>query len=121
MNQISRTKSTLIAIGILPICALGIYSVADQENSRLHTGNSQSDSQKDEGDSNPQPVATVTRYAPAPTPTDVPQGHRTTAPGVDAPAPAHTTYVQGPGPVKTVIIQAPEPTGGDTETATPTG
>lgn len=66
MNRFRRIKATVIAIGFLAIPAIGIYLVPEQNSAGLNTRVSQSDSPRTEGDTNPQPIATVTRYAQAP-------------------------------------------------------
>jgi hypothetical protein len=95
MNRFRRVKAALIAIGFLAIPAIGISVIPEQHSAGLNTGVSQSDSPRTEGDSNPQPVATVTRYA-------------------EAPAKADTT-----GTCKVSIVVGPSPAVTPTSTATP--
>jgi hypothetical protein len=124
MTGIHRAKVALIAIGILAVPAIGIAMIPEQSSAGLHTGNPRSDSSRAEGDSNPQPVATVTRYASAPTST-----HSATPRIVEVPGPTVTHYTPGPTvteyvrvarPAKTKYVRTPGPTVTVTETPSPT-
>lgn len=124
MTRIHRAKVALTAIGILAVLALGIALISKQNSAGLHTGNSQSDSSRTEGDSNPQPVSTVTRYAPAPTTTRSvsPRIVEVTGPTVThyVPGPTRTKYVRVTLPAKTKYVETPGPTVTVTEAPSPT-
>jgi hypothetical protein len=95
MNRFRRVKAALIAIGFLAVPAIGISVIPEQNSTGLNTGVSKSDSPRTEGDSNPWPAATVTRYPAEPTP-------------------AKTT-----GTCKVDIVVGPSPAVTPTSTATP--
>lgn len=124
MSRIHRIKVALIAIGILAVLAIGIALIPEQNSGGLHTGNSLSDSSGIEGDSSPQPVTTVTRYAPAPTraPSASPRIVEVPGPTVThyVPGPTVTKYVRRARPAKTKYVETPGPTVTVTETPSPT-
>jgi hypothetical protein len=124
MNRFRRVKAALITIGILAIPAIGISVIPEQHSTGLNTGVSRSDSSGTEGDSNPQPVATVTRYAETP-------AQRNTgtckvslvigpSPAVPAPTSSATPYAPVYGLTHTHSVQVKIPCPVKTETETPT-
>lgn len=124
MNRIRRIKATLIAIGFLAIPAIGISVIPDQNSSGLNTGVSQSDSPRTEGDSNPQPVATVTRYAEAPAKPNSGTCKVSLvigpSPAVPAPTSSATPYAPVAGLAHTHSVQVKIPCPVKTVTETPT-
>jgi hypothetical protein len=124
MTRIHRVKVALIAIGILAVLAIGIALIPKQNSTGLHTGNPQSGPSVTEGDSSPQPVTTVTRYAPAPTksPSASPRIVEVPGPAVThyVPGPTVTKYVSRARPAKTKYVETPGPTVTVTESPIPT-
>jgi hypothetical protein len=106
MNISSSLKATAVTIGLLAVSAAGISAVPNQNSSGLHTGISS----RTEGDSNPWPMPTLTRYMPGPTATVTERPKRKPAPTVTryVPGPTHTAYV--PGPTRTRTVRTPGPT-----------
>lgn len=124
MNRNLSLKSALLVIGILAVPVAGISAIPNQTSPRLNTGISQEDSSKTEGDSNPQPVATVTRYAEVP-------AHPNSgtckvslvigpSPAVPAPTSSATPYAPVAGLAHTHSVQVKIPCPVKTETETPT-
>jgi hypothetical protein len=129
MNRIQRIKVALAAIGILAVPAIGISLVAQSDFSGLHTENSQSDSPAAEGDSNPQPAPTVTRYLSAPTPKATKSKASGTckvslvvgpSPAIPAPTSSATPYAPIYGLEHTHSVQVKIPCPKETVTETPT-
>jgi hypothetical protein len=124
MNQKSRLKAALIAIGFLAVPVIGISVIPEQSSSSLNTSVSQSDSSKTEGDTNPQPVATVTRYAEAPAQPNSGTCKVTLivgpSPAVPAPTSSATPYAPVYGLAHTHTVKVKIPCPKDTVTETPT-
>jgi hypothetical protein len=128
MNTFQRIKVALAAIGILAVPAIGLSVVPQQDFDGLHTQNSRSDSPAAEGDSNPQPVPTVTRYLPSKTPKDSKSKSSGTckvslvigpSPAIPAPTSSATPYAPVYGLAHTHSVQVKVPCPKETVTETP--
>jgi hypothetical protein len=128
MNITRALKVAAVAVVLIGIPMAGIATIPEQDYPGLHTGVSTAETQKSEGDSNPWPSPTVTRYLPAPTSTNKSDSASDSkkkvvyVPGptvteyVRVPGPTRKVYVKVPGPVHTKIVHDPAPT----VTVTPT-
>jgi len=126
MNASRRIKAALIGIGFLAVPAVGISVIPEKHSASLNTGISQSDSPRTEGDSNPWPVATVTRYPEEPAHTNSGTCKVSLvigpSPAVPAPTSSETPYapVYGLAHTHSVKVKIPCPKETVTETPTPT-
>jgi hypothetical protein len=126
MNRFRHLKATLIAIGILAVPAIGISVIPEQNSPSLNTSESQSDSSRTEGDSNPWPVPTVTRYVELPSRQNsgTCKVHIVVGPSPVVPAPTSTDTpyapVYGLAHTHSVQVKIPCPKETVTETPTPT-
>lgn len=124
MSRLHTWQSLVIAIGFLAVPVIVISVIPEQNSPALNTGISRPDSSRSEGDSNPQPVATVTRYASAP----VKRNSGTCkvslvigpSPAIPAPTSPATPYVPVYGLAHTHSVQAEIPCPKEPDTETPT-
>ncbi len=108
MNLSHALKATAATIGLLAIPVAGISAIPNQNSSSIHTGISD----RTEGDSNPPPFPTVTRYMRVPAPLHSTGTCNETieiGPEGGAPTPARTPYAGVPGLAYTHTVHVKVP------------